>query len=61
MGVWLVCAALLTVAVILGRPLAGGLSDSILAVALAFAGGAGWATRRGAVSPVLAGAFAAEC
>jgi ZIP family zinc transporter len=40
MAIWLACAALLTIAVILGRALAGGLSDSVLAVALAFAGGA---------------------
>jgi zinc transporter, ZIP family len=37
---WLVCAALLTVAVIFGRGLGGGLSDEVLAVALSFAGGA---------------------
>ena len=37
---WLACAALLTIAVVLGRGLAGGLSDEVLAVALGFAGGA---------------------
>jgi ZIP family zinc transporter len=37
---WLACAALLTLAVVLGRALAGGLSDNVLAVALGFAGGA---------------------
>ena len=40
MLVWLVCAALLTLAVIGGRAVAGSLGDSTLAVALAFAGGA---------------------
>jgi len=40
LGIWLVCAALLTVAVVLGRALGGGLSDTVLAVALGFAGGA---------------------
>ena len=40
MIVWLLCALLLTAAVIAGRALAGPLSDSVLAVALAFAGGA---------------------
>jgi ZIP family zinc transporter len=40
MGTWLACAALLTLAVVLGRGLAGGLDPSILAVALGFAGGA---------------------
>jgi ZIP family zinc transporter len=39
-GTWLACAALLTLAVILGRALGGGLSDEVLAVALGFAGGA---------------------
>ncbi len=37
---WAACAGLLTVAVIAGRALAGGLSDSVLAVSLGFAGGA---------------------
>ena len=37
---WLACAALLTLAVILGRAIAGGLGDEVLAVALGFAGGA---------------------
>jgi ZIP family zinc transporter len=37
---WLACAVLLALAVILGRAIAGGLSDEILAVALGFAGGA---------------------
>ncbi len=40
MTVWLLCAALLMIAVIVGRAVAGGLSDAALAVALAFAGGA---------------------
>jgi ZIP family zinc transporter len=39
-GTWVVCAALLTVAVVLGRLVAVGLSDAVLAVALSFAGGA---------------------
>jgi hypothetical protein len=39
MATWLACALLLTLAVILGRGLAGGLSDEVLAVALGFAGG----------------------
>ena len=38
--VWGVCALLLTVAVIAGRLLAGGLSDGVLALSLGFAGGA---------------------
>jgi ZIP family zinc transporter len=37
---WGVCAVLLAVAVVLGRATAGTLSDEVLAVALAFAGGA---------------------
>jgi zinc transporter, ZIP family len=37
---WLACAVLLTLAVVLGRGIAGGLSDEVLAVALGFAGGA---------------------
>lgn len=40
LGTWIACAALLAVAVVLGRSLGGGLDDSILAVALGFAGGA---------------------
>jgi ZIP family zinc transporter len=40
MGTWLACAALLALAVVLGNGLAGGLGDSVLAVALGFAGGA---------------------
>ena len=40
LGTWVACAALLAVAVVLGRGLGGGLDDSILAVALGFAGGA---------------------
>jgi ZIP family zinc transporter len=39
-GTWVACAALLLVAVVAGRALAGGLSDDVLAVALGFAGGA---------------------
>ncbi|KUI27785.1 zinc permease [Mycobacterium sp. IS-1496] len=37
---WLACAVLLAVAVVLGRATAGTLSEEVLAVALAFAGGA---------------------
>jgi zinc transporter, ZIP family len=37
---WLACAVLLTLAVIFGRGVGGGLSDKVLAVALGFAGGA---------------------
>ncbi|HZG91823.1 MAG TPA: ZIP family zinc transporter [Pseudonocardia sp.] len=37
---WTVCAVLLAAAVVLGRFVAGGLGDEVLAVALAFAGGA---------------------
>ena len=40
MSTWTACAVLLTVAVIAGRALAGGLDASVLAVALGFAGGA---------------------
>lgn len=40
LATWLACAALLTIAVVAGRALAGPLSDSVLAVALGFAGGA---------------------
>jgi zinc transporter, ZIP family len=40
LGTWFACAALLAVAVVLGRGLGGGLDASILAVALGFAGGA---------------------
>ena len=40
MGTWIACALLLALAVVLGRTAAGGLDDSILAVALGFAGGA---------------------
>lgn len=39
-GVWMACAALLAAAVVVGRFTAGQLSDPVLAVALAFAGGA---------------------
>lgn len=39
-GVWMACAALLAAAVVVGRFTAGHLSDPVLAVALAFAGGA---------------------
>lgn len=38
--IWVACGALLTIAVVLGRALAGGLSDPVLAWALGFAGGA---------------------
>lgn len=37
---WITCAVLLAGAVVLGRGAAGGLSEQVLAVALAFAGGA---------------------
>ena len=37
---WTTCAVLLTIAVVLGRAVAGGLGDEVLAVALGFAGGA---------------------
>jgi ZIP family zinc transporter len=40
MLVWILCAVLLVLAVVLGRGIAGGLSDSVLAIALGFAGGA---------------------
>lgn len=40
LGLWLGCAALLAVAVVAGRLLAGPLNDEVLAVALGFAGGA---------------------
>ena len=40
MTVWAVCALLLAASVVLGRGVAGGLSDELLAVALGFAGGA---------------------
>jgi ZIP family zinc transporter len=40
MTIWLICAGLLAAAVVVGRAAAGPLSDSVLAVALAFAGGA---------------------
>ena len=39
-GTWVACAALLTLAVVFGRGVAGGLDDEVLAVALGFAGGA---------------------
>lgn len=39
-GVWVACATLLAAAVVLGRATAGVLSEPVLAVALAFAGGA---------------------
>ena len=38
--IWTLCAALLAAAVVLGRALAGPLSDPVLAIALSFAGGA---------------------
>lgn len=37
---WIACAVLLAVAVVVGRATASGMSDEVLAVALAFAGGA---------------------
>ncbi len=39
-GTWVACAVVLALAVVLGRAVAGTLDESILAVALAFAGGA---------------------
>jgi zinc transporter, ZIP family len=40
MSIWVACALVLALAVVVGRAVAGGLSDSVLAVALGFAGGA---------------------
>lgn len=40
LATWTLCELLLAAAVVFGRVLAGGLSDNVLAVALAFAGGA---------------------
>ena len=40
MATWTACAVLLTLGVVLGRAVAGGLDESLLALALAFAGGA---------------------
>ena len=40
MATWTACAVLLTLGVVIGRAVAGGLDDSLLAFALAFAGGA---------------------
>ncbi len=40
MGTWIACALLLALSVVAGRALAGGLDESVLAVALGFAGGA---------------------
>lgn len=40
LAIWVLCAVLLSAAVIAGRALAGPLGDNVLAVALAFAGGA---------------------
>ena len=39
-GIWLICAAVLALSVVLGRLLAGPLSDPVLSLALGFAGGA---------------------
>ncbi len=39
-GTWVACAVVLALAVVLGRAVAGALSEDVLAVALAFAGGA---------------------
>ena len=39
-GTWTACGVLLALAVVLGRGVAGGLSEEVLAVALGFAGGA---------------------
>lgn len=38
--IWVICAAVLAVSVVLGRAVGGGLSPEVLAVALGFAGGA---------------------
>ena len=40
MAIWILCALLLAAAVVLGRAVASGLGPEVLAVALAFAGGA---------------------
>ncbi len=40
MGTWIACALLLAAAVVLGRGVAGVLSEQVLAIALGFAGGA---------------------
>ena len=40
LGLWAACALLLAIAVVLGRALAGPLSDPVLSLALGFAGGA---------------------
>jgi zinc transporter, ZIP family len=40
LATWVACAALLAAAVVVGRGVAAGLEDSVLAVALGFAGGA---------------------
>ena len=40
LATWTACAVLLTLAVVAGRALAGGLDDELLALALGFAGGA---------------------
>lgn len=40
MGIWTACALLLAIAVVAGRALGGGLDESVLAIALGFAGGA---------------------
>jgi ZIP family zinc transporter len=40
MATWTACAVLLTVGVVLGRVVAGGLDPTLLAMALGFAGGA---------------------
>jgi ZIP family zinc transporter len=40
MGTWTVCAIVLAASVVLGRTVAGGLSDEVLSAALGFAGGA---------------------
>jgi ZIP family zinc transporter len=40
MGIWGLCALLLAAAVVVGRALAGGMSDEVLSLALGFAGGA---------------------
>jgi len=40
LGIWLICAVVLALSVVLGRLLAGPLSDPVLALSLGFAGGA---------------------
>jgi ZIP family zinc transporter len=39
-GIWVACAVLLAASVVVGRAVAGGMSDEALSLALGFAGGA---------------------